>query len=409
MRILWVKLGGLWPLDAGGRIRSFQMIEELATRHEVSVITTEAPGESSVPLHRMLPRCRAVTTVPYTPRKRASLRFLALLVRSWFSPRPVDVWRWRVPSFRAAVADALASGEHDLCVADFLVAVPNLPARMAVPVILFEHNVEYVIWQRLGRTVTAWQRPLIALEWRKLKRYESQALARAAVTVAVSGEDRAELERIAPRAEVRSIPTGVDAGYYAPATDPEIPDRLVFVGAMDWYPNEDAAVYLIEAILPLIRARVPGISLTIVGRNPSARLCAAGVDAAVSVTGTVPDVRPYVHEAEVVVVPLRIGGGTRLKIFEALAMEKAVVSTTVGAEGLPLRHGEHLLIADDPASFADRVVSLLRTPALRRQVGAAGRRLVADGHSWRQVCRDFERHCLDVLEARTVDAPGPVA
>ncbi len=156
------------------------------------------------------------------------------------------------------------------------------------------------------------------------------------------------LAKIAPEACVRSIPTGVDVSYFTPDGTAETPGRLVFVGAMDWYPNEDAALHLIDAILPLIRREQPDVSLCIVGRNPSARVLAAAAAAGVEVTGTVNDVRPHIAEATVLVVPIRVGGGTRLKIFEALAMAKAVVSTTIGAEGLPLTDGEHLLLADIP-------------------------------------------------------------
>src|SRR5262249_35606437 len=158
--------------------------------------------------------------------------------------------------------------------------------------------------------------------------------------------------------------------------------RLVFTGSMDWYPNEDGIVHFIDAVLPRIRRAVPAASLTVVGRNPSDRLRSAAAAAGVQVTGLVDDVRPHMAEAAVYVVPLRIGGGTRLKIFEALSMAKAVVSTAVGAEGLPLAPGRHFLQADDPAAFGEAVTSLLRDPARRRAIGAAGRGLGEARGSW---------------------------
>jgi glycosyltransferase involved in cell wall biosynthesis len=162
---------------------------------------------------------------------------------------------------------------------------------------------------------------------------------------------------------------------------------------MDWYPNEDAVLYFINAILPYIQREVPAVRLTVVGRNPTCRVRTAAEKVDVKVTGTVPDVRPYVSEAAVYVVPLRIGGGTRLKIFEALAMGKAVVSTTVGAEGLPLVAGEHFVQADDPIDFARNVIWLLGDPDRRKALGAAGRRLVEERYSWSQVAREFETLC----------------
>jgi glycosyltransferase involved in cell wall biosynthesis len=283
-------------------------------------------------------------------------------------------------------------------VADFLVAMPNLPARAAVPVVLFEHNVEYMIWKRLHDVETRpWRRALLALEWRKMRRYEASACARAGLTVAVSEADRDLLASNAPGAAIGAIPTGVDTSYFHPNGAIEGPATLVFTGSMDWYPNEDAVLYFLEAILPQIRREVPGVSLAVVGRDPSSRLQAAGAAAGIRVTGTVADVRPYVAEAAVYVVPLRVGGGTRLKIFEALAMAKPVVATGVGAEGLPIVSGQHFLRADDPADFARAVVTLLRDPERRRALGEAGRRLVEERYSWTQVARDFERHCEDLV------------
>jgi glycosyltransferase involved in cell wall biosynthesis len=189
----------------------------------------------------------------------------------------------------------------------------------------------------------------------------------------------------------------VDTEYFKPEGSPESPSELVFTGSMDWVPNEDAILHFARAILPAVLREVPEASLTVVGRKPSARLRAAVAGLPVRVTGRVEDVRPYVSKAAVYVVPLRAGGGTRLKIFEALAMGKAVVSTTVGAEGLPLIPGEHFIGADDPALFAGAVVSLVRDPARRRALGAAGRRLVEERYSWPQVAREFEQHFAKVL------------
>jgi polysaccharide biosynthesis protein PslH len=292
-------------------------------------------------------------------------------------------------------AHLLASDTYDLCVADFLSAVPNLPSETDVPVLLFEHNVEHLIWRRLADNAPRWQRPALELEWRKLRRIERRAVASASLTVAVSDADRDKLESLAPSATVRSMPTGVDTDYFrANGVDPR-EGSIAFVGSMDWYPNEDAALHLIDSILPLIRRELPELTTAIVGRNPSARVRAAAEMAGARVTGTVDDVRPFLEEAAVLVVPLRIGGGTRLKIFEGLAMGKAVVSTSVGAEGLPLTAGEHLVIEDEPSRFAEAVLDLLRDRGRRLRLGQTGRELVLEAYSWPQVARAFETLCLE--------------
>jgi glycosyltransferase involved in cell wall biosynthesis len=237
-------------------------------------------------------------------------------------------------------------------------------------------------------------------EWRKLRRYEAQVCARAVLTAAVSDADRSLLAADAPGARVRTIPTGVDTAYFAPDGMHETPNEIVFTGSMDWYPNEDAVLHFADAILPRIRREVPDASFTVVGRNPTRRLQATLVGKNVRVTGTVDDVRPYIAGAAVFAVPLRIGGGTRLKIFEALAMGKAVLSSTIGAEGLPLVPGEHFVRADEPEEFAGAVVSLLRDSDRRRRLGAAGRQLVEERYSWQEVARRFADLCAEAVAAR---------
>ena len=400
MRILWVKVGGLWPPNTGGRLRSLHMIGELSRRHQVTVVTTHAPGEDPRALEDRLSRCHRINSIAYALPKQGTRGFALALAGSWMSPYPADLWRWRLSRVREQVRQRLTE-PVDLCVADFLVAMPNLPARPAAPVVLFEHNVEYMIWKRLHDVEQRpWRRALLAMEWRKMRRYERLACRRAARTIAVSEEDRALLATVAPTADIRSVSTGVDTQFYHPNGTVEAPATLVFSGSMDWYPNEDAVLHFLDSILPAIRREIPAVSLTVVGRNPTERIRAAGAAAGVELTGTVPDIRPFVAKAAVYVVPLRVGGGTRLKIFEALAMGKAVVSTGVGAEGLPVLPGEHYLRADTPQEFARSVVMLVKDPSRRQALGAAGRRLVEARYSWAEVAREFEALCQEVLTLR---------
>ena len=398
IRILWVKVGGLWPLNTGGRLRSFHTISELARRHQVTVLTTHGPDDDPAGLQTQLSGCERVHSVPYAIPKLGSTAFFVTLVRSWFSPLPHDLWKCRVPALRKEAERILSAGQTDLCVADFLVASSNVPLGGRTPVVLFEHNVEHMIWKRLREVEPrAVRRALLGLEWRKMRRSEARACRRASLTVAVSEVDRDMLSANAPGAAVCAVPTGVDTAFFTRNGTREVPASLVFTGSMDWYPNEEAALHFVDNILPRIRQKIPEVTLTIVGRKPSPRLRAAMAGAGVNVTGTVDDVRPYVAQACVSVVPLKVGGGTRLKIFEALAMEKALVSTVVGAEGLPLVPGQHYLCADEPGDFARAVVSLLRDPGRRAALGAAGRRLVEERYSWAQVARAFEARCEEAV------------
>jgi glycosyltransferase involved in cell wall biosynthesis len=407
MRILWVKIGGLWPPNTGGRLRSLNILSELAREHEVSVLTTHLPGEDPQELRRQLEHCSRVDSFPFAAPKFRDGRFPLALARSWFSAMPVDVYKHRVPALRREVERRFQAGEVDLCVADFLVAAPNVPFDSAVPVVFFEHNVEYQILKRMASVQTQpLRRALLNYEWRKMRRYEAAVCRQARLTVAVSTQDRDMLLSDAAGAAIYDVPTGVDVGYFKAKGTPEDPAELVFTGSMDWHPNEDAIRHFIDQILPHIREEMPHIKLTVVGRNPSEGLRRDALRSGVRVTGTVDDVRPYVDAAAVYVVPLRIGGGTRLKIFEALAMGKAVVSTGIGVEGLPLTSGQHYLRADEPAAFASAVVSLLRDPERRRALGGAGMRLIHERYAWPQVAREFGAYCE---AARGQRAPASVA
>jgi len=392
MNILWVKVGGLWPANIGGRLRSFHIISELSKRHRVTVLTTHAPGENGEELQKRLSGCERVIAFPFAAPKVGSMAFVSALARSWMSPLPVDLWKWRVPALRAEAEWILGTGAIDVCVADFLHAMPNLPSNGSVPTILFAHNVEAMIWKRLASSEPrALRRALLRIEARKMRRSERTACARSRGVLAVSPDDARRL------GNAQAIPTGVDTEYFAANGTPQREHHLIFTGAMDWFPNEDAMLFFMSEILPAIRRQVPDVTMTIAGRNPSERLRSAATAADVCVTGTVDDVRPFIDEGSVYIVPLRIGGGTRLKIFEALSMGKAVVSTSVGAEGLPLIDGEHFVRSDAPCDFAREVASLLQDADRRRLLGRAGRELVQSRHSWSSVALDFETKCRDIL------------
>lgn len=396
MRILWVKVGGLWPLTSGGRLRSFHIVRELSRRHAVSVLTTHGPHDDPVGLAEALGGCE-VLSFPHTVPKQGSLRFAVALCRSWLGSLAVDIRRWRVPALRAEVERRLGEAAPEVSVVDFLAAAPNVPASAGVPRLLFEHNVEHLIWRRLARTERRpWRRAPLEIEWRRLRRFEALACRSAALTLAVSEADRASLRALSPGARVEAIPTGVDTDYFQPDGAARAPSELVFSGSMDWYPNEDAMLHFVRRVLPGIRAEHPETTVTVVGRNPSRRLRDVAREAGVRVTGTVGDVRPFLDAASVYVAPLRVGGGTRLKILEALAMAKPVVATGIAAEGLPIEPGEHFLRADDPRTFAQAVVSLLRDPGRRSRLGAAGRRLVLERHTWQRVAEAFEARLHEV-------------
>jgi glycosyltransferase involved in cell wall biosynthesis len=243
-------------------------------------------------------------------------------------------------------------------------------------------------------------------------RFERQAFGRFELVLAVSNADRETFGRLYAGSATRPVhvvQTGVDTTYFSPrwSADSDVTaPRLVFTGSMDWLPNEDGMSYFVDEILPRIRAQVPGVTLSVVGRAPTPAVRRLAEQSGIEVTGRVEDVRPYVARGTAYVVPLRIGGGTRLKIFEAMSMGKAVVSTTVGAEGLPVTHGRDILIADDPQAFADAVIRLIREPRIRTRIESAARQLVVDHYDWSAVARDFEDALVSVCGGGDAHAYG---
>jgi glycosyltransferase involved in cell wall biosynthesis len=280
----------------------------------------------------------------------------------------------------------------------------NIPDALPRPCVLFQHNVESMIWERHAAVAASpLRRAYLRRQWHRMLAFERHQCRQFDHVVAVSPEDAEWFARAYGVRNVTSVPTGVDTDYFQPADHgPQDPHALVFTGSMDWMPNGDAMQFFADDVLPGIAAELPDVTLSIVGRKPSPAVRAlAARHPRLSVTGTVPDVRPYLARARVFVVPLRIGGGTRLKIYEAMAMGKAIVSTSIGAEGLPVRHGEHLLIADTPAAFAAAVLRLLRDPEEAAALGVRAAQLVRSRFGWRQAAECFAEVCCRTLESRT--------
>jgi sugar transferase (PEP-CTERM/EpsH1 system associated) len=400
MRILWLKSDLLLPLDKGGKLRTWHLMRHLARRHEITYLAFKEPGQPAADVEGMKEVAPRVETIIRSEPVKGTPRFYADAAMHLLDPLPYAVGKYRSAEYRRKLASLLAAEPFDLIVCDFLFPAVNLPKRLPCPAVMFTHNVESEIWRRHAETKTgALGRLLYGAQYRRMLRYEQRTLARFDGVLAVSDADRETFARLYPGAiaqPVHVVPTGVDTEYFAPSTDPQPsaishqPSNLIFTGSMDWLPNEDAMLYFCRDVLPAIRAEVPDVSLTIVGRTPTPAVRKLAEERGVTVTGRVDDVRPYMRDAAVYIVPLRIGGGTRLKIFEAMAMGKAVVSTTIGAEGLPVADGEHLLLADDPASFARAVVHLMRDTAHRGQIEAAARALVLARYDWSAVAGELE-------------------
>ena len=395
MKILWVNPHFLHPTTKGGQIRTLEMLRHLHRWHEihyVALVDTRATGDAPEGLARSPEYSTRAYAIPHRLPERGSLAFIAQSAGNLFSDLPLAVSRYQSAAMRNKVQDLVEHGGFDRLVCDFLFAAPNVPDLEHS--VLFQHNVESTIWQRHSQNAgNPAAKAFFSLQAKRMVAYEDQVCRRSGHIIAVSTTDADRMREMFGVSRVSDVPTGVDLDYFAPVeTGASHSSDLVFVGSMDWLPNIDAVQYFVADILPLIRKTKPDCTVAIVGRKPQHNILAlAKNDPGIIVTGTVPDVRPYFWGSSISIVPLRIGGGTRLKIYEAMAARSPVVSTTVGAEGLPISSGETCYLADDPQDFADRCLELLADEDRRKRMAQAAWELVSTRFSWEHASRRFEQ------------------
>jgi len=420
MRILWVKADKLLPVQNGGNIRTYHVLRYLSARHELTFYsyyggTPDPDYERS--LQQQVPGAVAVCT-----GKRelsGAARGVDYLAHLSAQP-PYAVSRFAHAKVQKQLQTWFRERRFDVAVCDFLDAAVNFPGSLSIPSVLFQHNVESEIWRR--HAVTAGnpaKKMMYRMEFRKMLRYERAAVCKFQHVIAVSENDRSLMTRWVDGDRVTVVPTGVDLAHYRPDPASSDPDSdptsdanpldasaplVTFVGAMDWEPNVDGVEYFCSEVWPSIKAEVPQARFRIVGRNPHSRVqkwAANAIDHSIEVTGRVTSVVEHLRQSAVIIVPLRIGGGTRLKIYEAMATAKAVVSTTIGAEGLDVHHGRDIILADDPGSFAQAVIMLLRDRELRRRYEKAAVETAAR-YDWPAIGERFSEVLQSVAEKKSL-------
>ncbi len=390
MKILWVKIDFLHPTNRGGQIRSLETLRRLHRRHEVHYVAYHDPAHPES-LQRANEYCSRAYPVPYEIPDRNTPRFFLQLLRNLASPLPLAVGRYRTHVMQRQIGSLLAEGQFDASVCDFLSSAPNFPTLANT--VLFQHNIETVIWRRHVRHApTPLHRAYFQIQAKRMFNVEKQACKSARHVIAVSSGDASAMRDLFSLDHVTAVATGVDIDFFRPPAAALKTSDIVFLGAMDWLANIDGARYFASEILPRIRLRRPGTSVIFAGRAPAPEiLTMAAADPLLHVTGTVPDVRPYLWQSLLSIVPLRIGGGTRLKIYEAMAAGIPVVSTSIGAEGLDVTSGLNICLADSPDAFADNCLSLLEDADRRCAMANSALDLVTSRFSWDTVTSDFER------------------
>ncbi|HEV7472423.1 MAG TPA: glycosyltransferase [Pyrinomonadaceae bacterium] len=407
MHILWLKTELLHPVDKGGKIRTYNMLKELKRQHRITYLALDDGTAGAAERESALEYCHELIAIRHQPREKFTAGFYAELLMNLASRLPYAIKKYESAKMRTEIVKRVQAEDVDLVVCDFLAPAANVPFDLGCPTVLFQHNVEAMIWQRHYQVQSNWlKKAYLFRQWLMMRTFERRMCHRFDAVVAVSTEDREQMQNEYGAVAVFDVPTGVDTEFFRPSGRERADlHNIVFTGSMDWLPNEDAISYFTEQIMPRIKQVIPEATLTVVGRNPYPSLLElARRDSSVIVTGRVDDVRPYMERAAAYVVPLRIGGGTRLKIYEAMAMEKAIVSTSIGAEGLPVKDGAELLLADTAESFASAVIRVLQEPSVARSLGAAAAATVREQFGWGRVAERFGRICEDAVAESQAEA-----
>jgi glycosyltransferase involved in cell wall biosynthesis len=377
------------------------MLKELKRKSHITYLTLDEGPVDNTARQLANEYCHDLVCIPHRRREKFTTGFYVELALNLASDLPYAIKKYESTEMRREIEKRV--GNCDVLICDFLAPAVNIPRDLECATVLFQHNVEAMIWKRHYEVQTnAARKAYLYRQWRKMVDFEAATCPKFDSVVAVSREDREQMEREYGVENVYDVPTGVDTDFFRPSNQRERkPHNLVFTGSMDWLPNEDAIRYFTEHIMPRIKRSVPDVTLTVVGRDPYPGLVELSKqDPSVIVTGRVEDVRPYMDEAAVYIVPLRIGGGTRLKIYEAMAMEKPIVSTSIGAEGLPVTNGTEILLADTPESFADSVVRLFQNTDLAEQIGQRGAARVRKEFGWESVADSFAAICERAINLR---------
>lgn len=402
--LLFVSTRFLFPVDSGGKIRTTQVLRGLKGGKFHVVLASPATPDL---LEKHAAEIESVCDdFRWWPEPQRGPLFHYTRMRYLPGPLPIPVRTDRHPGATELVS-SLLDDEPSVAVFDFAHAAVLAPGQMDCPSVMFTHNVEAEIFRRHTEVAGNWiEKAIWNNQYRKMQRFENRALNRFDVVVAVADRDRDQFANDYGIDNLYVIPTGVDLEFFG-YRDPDRDDRVVFCGSMDWMANQEGVQYFMNDVWPLIAEQVPEAGMTVVGRAaPEAMINEARRrELNWEFTGFVDDVRPFIQGAAVSVIPLRVGGGTRLKAYEAMSMGSPIVSTSIGMEGLPVQPDRHYLRADDPKSFADCVVRCLKDRSMRQAMAKESRQFVEENFSYKVAALSFQHACETAIGVRQGSAP----
>jgi sugar transferase (PEP-CTERM/EpsH1 system associated) len=410
MKILLITHLVPYPPKRGVMIRNFNLLKQIARDHQVDMLTFNqaphfgTPEELQQSIEVLRPLCRRLE-VFRIPTDSSKLRWYLMLLLNVFSPVPYSIWRFSSRKMEAAIRERLKSESYDVMEIGTIALARYARLAPDLPKILVHHNIESQLLYRRSQAMSNWfSKIYLRYQAWKLRRFEREFGELFDRHTVCSEQDQDSLKAICPEAQVVVVPNGVDTEFFRPSGALIKPDTLVHAGGTNWFPNRDGLLYFMKEIWPIVKQKVPHLEFVGIGKQVDPELAAfSEKDRTFRQVGFVDDIRTYVAEAAVYVVPLRVGGGTRLKILEAMAMGKAIVSTSIGAEGIKCVHGQDIMLADTPQDFADRIVELLDDEAKRGELGKNARNRAVSTYSWKLIAPILERTYQDAVKGRKRD------
>lgn len=407
LKILFLTNRSPYPIKDGQSRRTYNILKGLARRHDVYLLSLYESAEEIAPesISHLKSFCEKIEMLP-APRKSLSLGMLVRLLRSLFSRDPYSVWRHYSSAYVERIRMRLETTSFDVVHCDILPLAYCIRGLHSPVRTLTDHDVSFLKTKRLaGQSRNPALKLFLYLEALKLRRLESRIFSKLDIGIAVSELDRQHLERLCPGGHFVVVGNGVDVQAFVPDSDAIEPNALVWVGGFHHSPNCEAVRFLLKEIYPRIKQEKSETKLYVVGGGaPDWLRRLATVDPSIVLTGYVDDPLPYIQRAAVLVAPMLSGGGTKLKVLEAMAVGKAVVSTSIGVEGIEGKDQQHFMVADSPQAFSHRVVSLLNDRALRERLGASARKRVSEKYDWDAICEGISGIYQSATAKRVHDA-----
>lgn len=391
MNILFVTPFFPYPPAAGGQVRMYKIIRGLSERHNVTLLSFDIFALQEKPdITKMERYCKHVYVLP-CPWKGYDDHLLPT--------RPRRIFAIESDEMQAKISEILGTQAIDILQIDYTEMGQYVVRSKEIVTALTEHDVSFVSWSRRLRQVSTNKEKFdLFFEFLRLINYELKICKKFDVVLTVTEKEKQTLQSYLPRQNISALaPTGVDTAFFKPDNNKRSPNSLLYLGHFPHTPNVDSLYYFYNKIFPLIREEVPDVRLTIAGSSPPPEVVALNKDKNVNVTGYVEDIRPFLWDHSIFVAPIRIGAGVRVKILEAMAAEIPIVSTSIGCEGIPVNHREHLMIADSPQNFALETINLLKKPQLAEKLTTNARRLVEDKYDWKGIVSNLEHIYRELL------------